>query len=148
MIADPASQTCKLRPMTHPFVTPFDGRRVPIAETLQAELLSHGEGKASMRYPVLAEYTNPMGQLQGGMYAVMMDSAMAIACGGLATVSLQCSILRPALAGTFVLVTGEMVKSGRSIIYAEAEVRDEAGNLLARGSQSGVPRPKTSPSAE
>jgi uncharacterized protein (TIGR00369 family) len=134
--------------MTHPFVTPFDGRRVPIAETLQAELLSCGDGKATLRYPVLPEYTNPAGQLQGGMYGVMMDSAMAIACGGLATATMQFSILRPAVAGSFVLVTGETVKSGKSIIYAEAEVRDEAGHLLARGNQSGVPRRKASPSAE
>jgi len=125
--------------MTQPFVAPFNGQRVPVSETLRAELVSHDEGRAVVRYPFLPEYTNPMGQLQGGMYAVMMDSAMAIAAGGLATATMQFSIFRPTTAGTLT-VSAEVVRRGRRIIYAEAEVRDEAGNLVARGNQSGLPR--------
>lgn len=116
------------------------GRTVPIAETLGAELLEHGEGKASIRYPVLPEYMNPAGQLQGGMYAVMMDSAVAIAADGIATATMQFTILRPATGG-HVIASGQVVRAGRNIIYAEAEIRDEAtGKLLARGNQSGLPR--------
>jgi uncharacterized protein (TIGR00369 family) len=121
------------------------GQPTPIMDTLQAELIEQTEAadgqaaRAVLRFPVLPEYTNPMGQLQGGMYAVMMDSAMAVAAGGIGTATLQVSILRPATAG-FLIVSGEIVRRGRRIIYAEGEVRDEAGLLIARGNQTGVPR--------
>ncbi len=125
--------------MTQPFVAPFNGARVPISETLQAELVEHGEGRAVIRYPFLPEYTNPMRQLQGGMYGVMMDSAMAIAAGGIATATMQFSIFRPVTSG-WLTVTGEVVKRGKRVVYAEAEVRDDQGNLVARGNQNGLPR--------
>jgi len=66
--------------MTDPWIEAF-GARVPIAETLGGEILERGEGRAVLRYPVKPEYSNPLGQLQGGMYAVMLDSAMAAAAG-------------------------------------------------------------------
>lgn len=113
--------------------------RSAVLVTLQAELLSWEPGKAVVRFPVLAEYANPVGQLQGGMYAVMMDGAMSVAAGGIATATLQVSMLRPATAG-FLIVTGEVIRAGRRVVYAEAEVRDEAGRLIARGNQSGLPR--------
>ncbi|HMO96050.1 MAG TPA: PaaI family thioesterase [Tepidiformaceae bacterium] len=125
--------------MTQPFTAPFNGARIPIAETLQAEIIEHGEGRAVLRYPFLADYTNPMGQLQGGMYGVMMDSAMAIAAGGIATATMQINIFRPVSKG-WLTVTGEVVKRGKRIVYAEAEVRDQDGNLVARGNQNGLPR--------
>ena len=117
------------------------GRRVPIAETIGMELVERSEGKATLRWRVRADYTNPVGQLQGGMFAVLMDSAMAVAAGGLATATMQFSLLRPALPGTLLVVTGEVVKAGNRVTYAEAEVRDEAGVLIARANQSGLPRP-------
>lgn len=126
-------------PEVDAFRTP-GGQRVPVADTLQAELVSAGEGKAVIRYPVLPEFTNPMGQLQGGMYAVMMDSAMAIAANGIATATMQFTILRPSAPGMVLTVTGEVIKAGRRLVYAQAEVRDEAGNLIALGNQSGPPR--------
>jgi uncharacterized protein (TIGR00369 family) len=116
------------------------GRRVPIAETLGAELLEHGEGRSRIRYPILPQYMNPAGQLQGGMFAVMLDTAMAIAADGIATAAMQFSILRP-VTGGHVIATGEVVRAGRNLVYAEAELRDEAtGALLARGNQTGLPR--------
>jgi uncharacterized protein (TIGR00369 family) len=116
------------------------GKRVPISETLGAELLEQGEGRARIRFPVLPQYMNPAGQLQGGMFAVMMDNAMAIAADGIATAAMQFSILRPATGG-HVVASAEVVRAGRNLIYAEAEIRDEeSGKLLARGNQTGLPR--------
>jgi uncharacterized protein (TIGR00369 family) len=123
--------------MSEPFLV--GGRPVPIAEELGAEIISHVEGRASIRFPVQDRHKNPMGILQGGMYAVMMDVAMAVASEGLATAAMQFSILRPASSG-FVIASGEVVRRGRTLIYAEAEVRDEAGTLLARGNQTGMVR--------
>lgn len=123
------------------------GRRVPILETLGGEVLERGEGKARIRYPVLDAFKNPLGVLQGGVYAVMMDSAMAIAANGIQTAHLQVNILRPAREG-YLVVSGEVVRAGRTLVYCEAEVRDEAtGELLARGTQNGLGRREPSAGA-
>lgn len=124
--------------MNDPWIEAF-GARVPIAETLGGEILERGEGRAVLRYPVKPEYANPLGQLQGGMYAVMLDSAMAAAAGGIATATMQFSIFRPVTDG-FVTVTGEVIKDGKTIIYAEATMHDEQGRLVARGNQNGMRR--------
>jgi len=115
------------------------GRPLRIAQTLGMELVSREPGRATLRFAFRPEFTNPVGQLQGGMYAVLMDAAMAVAAGGIATATMQFSILRPISEGT-VTVTGEVVKKGRTILYAEAEIRDDEGRLVARGNQSGLPR--------
>lgn len=122
----------------------INGRVAPISDTLGVELVSREEGRATLRYPVKAEFTNPMGQLQGGMYAVLMDQAMAMASGGLATATMQFSIFRSATSG-FLVVSAEVIRRGRRLIYVEAEIRDEDGNLVARGNQHGVPRDASSP---
>ena len=123
------------------------GGAAPIWETLQAELVERSENRAVLRYPFLPQYTNPMGQLQGGMYGVMMDSAMAVAANGISTATLQISIFRPTSSG-FLMVTGEIVRRGRRIIYAEAEIRDEEGRLVAKGNQHGIPRDTEAPSVD
>ena len=115
------------------------GRPVPIAAELGAEILSREDGRATIRFPVEDRFKNPFGMLQGGMFAAMMDMAMAVASEGLATASMQFSILRPATSG-HVIVTGEIVRKGKTLIYPEAEVRDEQGTLLARGNQTGMSR--------
>lgn len=104
------------------------------------EIIERSEGKATLRWRVLEEYANPLGQLHGGMYAVLLDSAMSVAASGIATATMQFSLLRAAMPGTVLIITGEVVKAGKRITYAEAEIRDEAGLLFARGNQSGIPR--------
>lgn len=114
------------------------GKTVPIADTMQGRLISSEEGRATLRYPVLKEFMNPSGTLQGGAFGVMMDTAMAVASTGLTTVTMQTTILRPISEG-FVTVTADIVREGRRIIYAEGKVHDEQGLLLATGNQTAVP---------
>ena len=87
---------------------------------------------------VLSSFHNPFGQLQGGMYAVFLDAATAMS-GRSLTVSLHVSLLQPAK-GSWVTVTGQVIRRGSRIIFAEGEVRDEDGTVLARATQTGVPR--------
>ncbi len=105
---------------------------------MEGQLIHREDGRSILRYPILPQFTNPRGVLQGGMYGVMMDTAMAVASTGLMTVTLQTTILRPISEG-FVTVTAEVVRQGRRIVYAEAEVHDQEGRLLAKGNQSAVP---------
>ncbi|MDZ7728768.1 MAG: PaaI family thioesterase [Dehalococcoidia bacterium] len=121
--------------MTDSSDTPY---RSPIADEFGAEYLERSEGRCVIRFPVLDKYKIPSGVLQGGMYAAFMDMAMASAVeGGVSTATLQINLMRPATEG-YVIVTGEVVRRGRSVMYLEAEVRTEDGKLLARGNQTGM----------
>lgn len=102
------------------------------------EIVSQGEGRAVLRFPVQPQFHNAGGIMQGGMYAVLLDMAMAVASPGMMTATLQYSILRPVSSG-YVTVSAELVKAGRRIVYMEAEMRDEEGRLVARGNQNGPP---------
>ncbi len=93
------------------------GKTVPVAELMEGRLISSEEGRATLRYPVLPQFMNPRGVLQGGVYGVMMDTAMVIASGGITTVTLQTTLLRPVADG-FVTVTAEVVRKGQRIAYA------------------------------
>lgn len=112
----------------------------PALLTLGGELVSRSENRAVLRFPIKPEYTNPRGHLQGGIIGAMMDGSMAVAAGGLATVTMQFSVLRPAIGG-WLTVSAEVVKRGRQLLYCEAEVHDDQGRLVARGNQNAVPPP-------
>lgn len=118
------------------------GFRNRIGEELGAEFIERGPGRAVIRFPIQDRYRIPSGVLQGGMYAALMDMAMASAAEGqLSTASLQINLLRPAMQG-YLVVTGEVVRRGRTMMYLEAEVRSEDGTLIARGNQTGTVMPR------
>lgn len=110
-----------------------------IFDTMKAEILESTDGHSRVRFPFQQRFTIPTGQLQGGYFGIAMDMAMAIAANGkLSTAAIQYALFRPVFEGTLT-VTAEVMRSGRRILYAEAEVRDEAGRLVARGNQTAVP---------
>lgn len=110
-----------------------------IMDTLRPEILSSDEGRIELRFTVRPELTIPGGQLQGGIIASMLDMSMAMAAGGaISTASLQMDILRPAL-GPQLTVIGTLTRKGRRIVFADAEMRNADGELVARGRQTAVP---------
>ena len=107
------------------------GRQLPIADTLGLELVSREPGHSVVRFTFDPRFTNPFGQLQGGMYAVLLDTAMAVAADGIATASLQYAIFRPTTEGTLT-IEGRVIRRGKTLLYAEAEARDSEGRLVAK----------------
>ena len=126
-------------------------RRVPpTARLLGMELLEvdQAAGRVRMRFPVRAEFCNPMGTLQGGIIAAMLDDAAAtavIARPGrrlaMPTLEFKVSFLGPARLGAHVLAEGRCVKLGRVVAFAEADLLEEAsGRLLARMTVTALPQ--------
>jgi acyl-coenzyme A thioesterase PaaI-like protein len=77
--------------------------------------------------------------VQGGIVAAMLDMAMAMAAkSGISTASMHFEILRP-VTGPQLRVDGTVSKRGRRIVFAEAEMREADGTLVARGRQTAVP---------
>lgn len=79
-------------------------------------------------------HTNPLGLVHGGMFASLADAAMgnAVRSLGIAGVTVECSVsfLGTVSAGVELVGRGQVVKSGRNILFVEAEVWSD--RLVAR----------------
>jgi uncharacterized protein (TIGR00369 family) len=82
-------------------------------------------------------FLNPMGHVQGGFLAAMLDDTLGPALvatlpdGQFApTLELKVSFLRPARPGR-ITGTGRVVHRGGSIAFLAGELHDDAGELLA-----------------
>ena len=83
-------------------------------------------------------FTNPGGTVQGGFLAAMLDDTQGPALFGhthgetyAPTVDFNISFLKEARPGSFV-ARGRVVRLGRTIAFTEAELFDEAGEMVAR----------------
>lgn len=88
------------------------------------------------------QHLNRNGSLHGGIFAMMLDAAAGFAASRslseagnapLVTLSLTTQFLAPGAVGK-VIATGTFKGGGRSILYADSEMRDAAGQLLATAS--------------
>ena len=90
---------------------------------------------------------NLMGQIQGGYLCAMLDECMSVAgmvASGMTsvmpTLEMKTSFLRPALPGSLRGV-GRIVKWGKTVAFAEGELYDPEGRLLAKASATALPTP-------
>jgi len=98
-----------------------------------------GDGAARVILDIAPRHLNRNGTLHGGIIAMMLDAAAGFAASRAApgpgfvpvvTVSLNTRFLAPASAGR-VVATGWFAGGGTRLLHADAELRDEAGALLA-----------------
>ena len=88
-------------------------------------------------------FLNPAGTVQGGFLAAMLDDtqgpALFSASEGAVyapTIDFHVVCLKPALPGRFT-GKGRVVSLGKTIAVTEAELFDEGGNMVARGTFTG-----------
>jgi uncharacterized protein (TIGR00369 family) len=103
---------------------------------LTLERVDRGEVDVAM--DVQPHHLNLMGTLHGGMIATLADTATGLALRStleegmtFTTTQLGVTFLAPGREGR-ILAKGRVVKSGRRFGYAEADVVDAEGRLLAR----------------
>ncbi|MFN2488205.1 MAG: PaaI family thioesterase [Actinomycetota bacterium] len=106
------------------------------------------QGSISLSWRVPDELCNSAGNLQGGVLAAFADALLGGATSAHlsedtypALAEMKISVFRPARRNTTLLGRGYVVKSGRRLLFAEAEVRDPDGNLIARASGTEIPTP-------
>ena len=87
-------------------------------------------------------FLNPAGTVQGGFLAAMLDDTHGPALFAMSdgeiyapTIDFSISFIKPAAPGRFV-GKGRVVNLGRTIAFTEAELFDESGDLVARGTFS------------
>lgn len=111
-------------------------------ECLPAELLESADGYAVLGYTLGHEHMNAGQSCHGGLVATMLDTALTVAASigpdplarqyGI-TLSMTVNYVAPARVGP-VRCIGRRVGGGRRTVFAEAELRDLEGRLLASAS--------------
>lgn len=99
-------------------------------------------GHAIFEMPVDERHHNPMGTLHGGIYGDLADAAMGYAYAAtlsegesFTTVELKIQFLR-AVRTTTLTAEATVIKAGGTLGYVECDVKDQAGQLVARASST------------
>ena len=115
----------------------------PYFELLSMKLVDVGVGYSSVEIDLTQKHLQPFGMVHGGVFSTIIDAAAfwAVYLGiedqaaGMTTVDLKLNYLAPAASGK-IIASGSQIKLGRTLGYAEAEVLDEAGKILAHGTST------------
>ena len=119
--------------------------RPNIGVLLGAELETVDEGHIVFSIDVRPDHANPLGTVHGGIHATLLDSAMGCAVHsmlgpgiGYGTLEMKLNYLRTvqADAPSRLTATGRVLHLGRSTALAEGHVTDEAGKLIAHGTET------------
>ncbi|WP_375388047.1 PaaI family thioesterase [uncultured Amnibacterium sp.] len=101
-------------------------------------------GRFEVRCTPTEAFFNPLGVVHGGLACTMLDTVLGCvaqttlpAGTGYTSIDIQVQYLRPILpANGELTAVGRVVKGGRRVIFAAADLRDAAGALLATASSS------------
>jgi acyl-CoA thioesterase len=116
----------------------------PFFVMMGIDVVSYGEGEATLSMEVKPGMLNGDGWLQGGIYTALCDEAMALALftvleenEGIATISETTSFFRGVQNGT-ITARARVIKKGRRIAFTEGSVTDEGEDaaLLAQSNAS------------
>ena len=111
----------------------------PIGRTLGFSLVEADRGRAVFEGTPDERHYNPMGGVHGGYAATLLDSACGIAVHsmlkpdqGFTTLELKVSYLRGMDDTTGpIRAEGRVLNMGRRVAFAEADIRDADGRLMA-----------------
>jgi uncharacterized protein (TIGR00369 family) len=117
------------------------------ALSMKVERVCQAEGWVEFSFEAKDEWSNPMGNVQGGFLSAMLDDTMSVTgvVGAnfskiMPTLEFKVSFLRPAPVGKFRTV-GRIKRLGKSIGFIEADLFDGDGHLVAKSSGTVTPRP-------
>jgi len=116
----------------------------PFFRMMGIDIISYGEGSATLTMDVRPDMMNGDGWLQGGVYTALADEAMALALFTIlkeseitATISETTSFYRGVRDGC-IEAEGTVIRKGRKVAFTKAAVREagENGRTLAESSAS------------
>ncbi|MGB4703093.1 MAG: PaaI family thioesterase [Syntrophomonadaceae bacterium] len=106
----------------------------PFYKLIGIQLTALGPGEAEIQLKAAPQHTNPLGLLHGGVLMSIADAAMgnAIRSLGIKGVTADCSIsfLASASLDGLLLAKGKVVKAGKRLVFARAEVLSD-GQIVA-----------------
>jgi uncharacterized protein (TIGR00369 family) len=113
------------------------GATIPFADHCGIEEIGFVDGRTRIRLVLGPEHANNLGIAHGGVICTLLDIAMGTVARStvgrpVITLDMQTAFLAPGR-GTLI-GEGRILRAGLSTIFCEAEVRNEAGELVAKGS--------------
>ncbi|TQC41251.1 PaaI family thioesterase [Rhodococcus sp. WS4] len=116
----------------------------PVIRLVGAQFVAADEGSAVFTLTPHESHYNPIGSVHGGIIATLLDSAAACAVHttldektAYTSLDLSLKYLRAVTIDTGVVTcTGSVTHRGRRTALATAELRDDAGRLLATATSS------------
>jgi uncharacterized protein (TIGR00369 family) len=117
--------------------------RCPYFELLSMKIKEAGAGFSVLEIDLAEKHLQPFGFVHGGVFASIIDAAAFWALfyeiedqnAGATTVDLKLNYLAPAASGKLI-AKGRQIKLGKTLGYAEAEVTDVNGKILAHGTST------------
>ena len=111
----------------------------PVFKAMQGEFLTFDQevGVLQTRFPVLEKFLNPYGSMQGGMVAAAVDNTLGplgmLVAPPNVTRRLEMKYSHPVtLDLEFITVQARLLDRDGRWLFFTAEVRDQAGGILAR----------------
>jgi uncharacterized protein (TIGR00369 family) len=115
----------------------------PIALLLGFEVVEVGDGEVRFAVTPDESVYNPLGMVHGGFAATLLDTVLGCAVQttlpmdtAYTSIELKVSYLRSIHADTRLVAHGWVTKPGRRVAFAEADIRDPDGKVLATASSS------------
>ena len=114
------------------------GAHIPFVHFCGIEPVSSEPGRTRLRVKLEDHHMNQLGIAHGGITMTLLDVALGTAARSRAdksavmTLDMHTQFIAPGR-GTLG-AEGRIVKSGRSLVFVEADVHDEAGTLIAKAS--------------
>ena len=127
-----------------------EGDQSPMAQTMGYKTIFVADGEVKVSVIPIPKFYNPMMRIHGGFTATLIDNCMGSAvltklpaATGVGTVVLNVNYIRKIDIETGELIaTGTVLHAGRTMLTAEAKVRDQAGKLYAHGTGTFLVYPK------
>lgn len=120
-------------------------RPAPAAVVMGQELLDVDVegGTVRVAYAASDQLANRFGAIHGGMTAAMLDDVISLAAGlGIEwgqitpTLEMKVSYIAQAKPNTRILAEARTIRRGGTVIFLEADLKDETGKLLATASST------------
>ncbi|MFL4472697.1 PaaI family thioesterase [Paeniglutamicibacter sp. MACA_103] len=116
----------------------------PMNSHVGLEIISVADGDVLMSAQPDDSHYNPIGSVHGGFFATVLDSVAGCAVHstlpagvGYTSLEIKVSFLRPITAETgAVTAHGWVTRRGRSATFADADLRDSGGRVLATASST------------
>ena len=110
----------------------------PFGRWLNGTLIEVEEGSITMEFIVRKDMCNPGGIMHGGVAIGMMDDIIGMTTflmqnqAFYSTVNLNTDFLYSAKPNEKLIVKSKIVRMGKKIAHAEGEIRNEAGQIIAK----------------
>ena len=114
---------------------------MPVIEAIGGSIDEYGDGWCAGTWTPTKMACNPHDGVQAGVYAVMLDAAMNFAINASldgkdrtrATLEMKTDCMKGAALGEKLSVRGQLDRMTKLIAFSSAEIRNEAGDLITRG---------------